>query len=63
MLPRSYWGVPVSFERKGGEDEGEIRRITSPPKRMLSENTARVGDEGKAVRRGALAALLFVALP
>ena len=41
--------------RNGRWDEGEVCRITSLPgfdsPTLLSKNTARMGDEGKAVRR------------
>jgi hypothetical protein len=53
ILPRSDWGRPSL----SGGDAGEVCRITlhcpvTTTRRMLSENTARMGQQGKAVRRG-----------
>ena len=62
ILPRSIWGRPSSLS--GRWDDGEVSASLhcrgSTARRMLSENTARMGDEGNAVRRrGAPTALLF----
>jgi len=50
-LPRSNWGVPTTAERKVGTKVKFAPLLHCPfdTRTMLSENTARMGDEGKAV--------------
>jgi len=55
MLPWSDWVVPAALRNRRDGDEGEdFHHFTarSTTRTMLSENTARMGDEGKAVKRG-----------
>src|SRR6516164_1473753 len=66
--PAGRYSSSVKLDRPSlsGRDEGEVCRITSLPgfdtQRMLSKNTARRGDEGKAIGCVPPTALLFVAL-
>ena len=57
MLPWSDWVVP-SARKTGDEGEAHLHRPFDNP--HDAENTARMGDEGKAVGRVPPTALLFV---
>ena len=62
MLPWSDWVVPAALRNRRDGDEGEdFHHFTarSTTRTMLSENTARMGDEGKAVGCVPPTALLF----